>query len=689
MTDHPYTNRLIREKSPYLQQHAHNPVDWYPWGEEAFEVARSSDKPIFLSIGYATCHWCHVMERDVFDDVEIAKLMNEAFINIKVDREELPNVDALYMEMAQAMLGGSAGWPLNLMLTPDLQPFYAATYLPAVSKQGFIGMRDMIQRMTQIWTTPERALVLAQANEVVEEISRSVQAVGRNLPNESDLHNAAELFFKIADPIYGGIQGAPKFPIGYQNTFLLRYYRVAKDSRALFCVEKTLGAMQRGGIHDQLDGGFSRYCIDERWVIPHFEKMLYDNALLADAYLETWQATKNPLYREVCEGILNYVLGEMTDSQGGFYSAEDADTEGEEGRFYTWTPSEVVDVLGQEESFLFCDHYGISPDGHVNGRSVLNQRMPTEEFAPIRGLDTDQLKRKLEEQRAALLKERNKRPRPFKDEKILTCWNGLMIHSMASAGVAFDDPRYLEAALKAAKFLQQEVWDEGKLKRRWKDGEARFEAALEDYAYLIRGVLTLFEATGDVNWLEWAQAMAGTLEAHYKVEGGAFHQSSEEAEHLLVRKVNFVDGAEPTGNAVHAENLVRLFQLSMNKHFEDQFTDLMKAFYENFVPGSVGYAYFFLALQYYLDAQAVSIVIALNKENEHKEVLQQAIFCAFIPHKIVIWRQPDDEALFGLLEQTRDQAPVDGKTTLYICQKGECKAPVSGLSDMLKAIHEL
>ena len=383
---HLYTNRLIKEKSPYLLQHAHNPVDWYAWRDEAFAAAREQDKPIFLSIGYATCHWCHVMERECFEEVEVAQLLNDTFINIKVDREELPEVDNLYMEFAQSMMAGAAGWPLNVILTPSLEPFSPAPIClhTAVRALWGDGADHAHQRR---WSGEEREQVVQEAAKIVQVFAESSHAHGEDLPEPEQVDDNAEILFKMADSIYGGMKGVPKFPIGYQYSFMLRYSALHQDSRAIFFVEKTLDMLQRGGIYDHLGGGFSRYSIDEKWLVPHFEKMLYDNALLAQSYLEAWQATKNPLYRKICLETLNYIIRDMTHPDGGFYSAEDADSEGREGYFYTWTKEEILNCLGIEEGEIFCEYYDVTDEGNFEGRNILNTPLDLEEYANQTGQD--------------------------------------------------------------------------------------------------------------------------------------------------------------------------------------------------------------------------------------------------------------------------------------------------------------
>lgn len=688
MPEHPlYTNRLIHQKSPYLLQHAHNPVDWYPWGEEAFQAAKERDKPIFLSIGYATCHWCHVMEHESFENVEVAQLMNQNFINIKVDREELPDVDSLYMEFAQSMMAGAAGWPLNVILTPSLEPFFAATYLPPYSSHGVMGLIDLIHRIEELWSSEERHKVQDQAEKIVEMFSQSVHTNGDVLPSSEEITIAAELLYKMADPVYGGIKGAPKFPIGYQYSFMMRYYLNTKDTRAIFLVERTLDMIHRGGIYDHLGGGFSRYSIDEKWLVPHFEKMLYDNAILAQAYLEAWQLTKRPLYRQVCEEILRYILRDMTHPEGGFYSAEDADSEGHEGLYYTWTYDEVMQALG-EEGTLFCKFYDITREGNFEGRNILHTSLSLEEFASENKQESNELQRLFEVQRRRLLDIRDKRVHPLKDDKILSSWNGLMIYTFAEAGNAFQEEVYLQAAIKAARFIKKNLWRDQELLRRWRDGQSMYSGSLDEYSFMIRGVLSLFEANAGSDWLQWAIEMVHRLKAKYKEEGGAFYQTDGSDKNLILRRCQFSDGAEPSGNAVHAENLLRLYQLTLDQDYFHQAEDILKGvmeYLENYPPG---YCYHVMSLLRYDDQKAPTFVIALNSKRDHEKELKHALYEKFLPHKAVIWQSHDVE-LEELLPFTKEQTAQQDKTTLYICHEGVCMQPLDELPKMLEAIDKL
>lgn len=690
MTDrHLYTNRLIKEKSPYLLQHAHNPVDWYAWGDEAFSAARTQDKPIFLSIGYATCHWCHVMERESFEDVEVAQLLNETFINIKVDREELSEVDNLYMEFAQSMMAGAAGWPLNVIITPDLQPFFATTYLPPHSRHGFMGLVELIMRIKEVWAGEEREQVVQEAAKIVEVFEQSSEAVGDQLPEMEQVDDNAEILFKMADSIYGGMKGVPKFPIGYQYSFMLRYSSIHQDSRAIFFVEKTLDMLQRGGIYDHLGGGFSRYSVDEKWLIPHFEKMLYDNALLAQSYMEAWQATKNPLYRKICLETLNYVLRDMTHPEGGFYSAEDADSEGREGYFYTWTKEEIIDLLGMEEGEIFCELFGVTEEGNFEGRNILNTPVELEEYAQQTDQDPFQLLELFEAQKKVLWTAREKRVHPFKDDKVLCSWNGLMIHTMACAGRALQEPRYVAAAIQAAQFILDKLWTPNGLMRRYRDGEANFRAGVDDYAFLIRAFITLFETGCGSKWLEWALRFNSILQRDFKEPGGAYYQTDGQDPSIIIRKCHFADGAEPSGNSVHAENLLRFYQLSFYPEFLEHASDVLKSSRKYLDSYSPGYCYQMMNLNRFYDKHATTVVVALDKNESYYQELLHLFFNQFIPHADIIWRREDDQQLFSLNPSMREYPSIKGKTTLYLCREGVCQEPVTELPEMLQAIHEL
>ncbi len=672
--EHEFTNRLINEKSPYLLQHAHNPVDWYPWGIEAFEAARQEKKPIFLSIGYATCHWCHVMEQESFEDPDVAKALNDAFVCIKVDREEHPEIDSLYMEFAQTMIVGSAGWPLNIILTPELKPFFAATYLPKESSRGLVGVIELTEKIDELWKSDEQERILSQADRIVDILRSHVHLIGEEIPTKDPISITADVLYRIADPIWGGMKGAPKFPLGYQANFLLRHFLRSQDSRALFLVEKTLEMMHRGGIYDHLGGGFHRYSVDEHWHIPHFEKMLYDNAILAYGYLEAWRVAHRPLYKEVCEAILDYIVRDMRHSQSAFFSAEDADSGGIEGLYYTWTRDEVLSFLGEEEGSLFADFFGIYEHGLVEGRSVMHMVSSLDEFCQKQGLNLHDVEERIRASKKVLFDERMLRLRPLRDDKIITSWNGLMIHAFVEAGVYLQRSDYIAVAKEAASFIRSSLYIDKKLYRRFRDGDTRFSAGLDDYAFLTRALLSLYEAGEGKEWLDWAIELANYLKAYFKAKDGAFFQAEGDDEYLLIRKTQFADGAEPSGNAIHAENLVRLYQITFDKSYLEQAEDIFKAAKHFIDSYPLGYCYHLIALERYYDTKKYTVSISYSPQNEYKEEIEKALIKRKSPHHVIAYNQ---------------KPCIDNKTTLYLCQDGSCKTPLTDKASILLALDTL
>jgi len=680
---HPYTNKLISEKSPYLLQHAHNPVDWHPWGSEAFDKARRENKPIFLSIGYATCHWCHVMEEESFENLEVAELLNQAFVNIKVDREEMPEVDQLYMDFAQAIMSSSAGWPLNVFITPDLRPFFATTYLPPRAESGMPGLVDLIRHIHELWEGEGKLQIESQAEQIVEIFQQNINILGSEIPEKSCIPLAVAALLQLSDPIWGGMKGAPKFPIGYQHLFLLHYSSQEKDSRPMFMVEKTLEMMYRGGIYDHLGGGFSRYSVDEEWMVPHFEKMLYDNALLADCYCETWKAAKRPLYERVCREVIDYVLLNLVGQEGGFLSAEDADSEGVEGKFYVWDIEEIHQVLGDDDAELFCNVYGVTSAGNFEGKNVLYLPEVIEQYANQNNLDLQELETTLEQLKKKLFSAREKREHPFKDDKVLSSWNGLMIHATVEAGKAFNEPRYVKAGVKAAQLIQDKLWNEGCLLRRYREGRADFPAGLNEYAYMIRAALTLFEAGCGTKWFEWALTMEQVLRNQFKGEGGAFYQTDGKDPHLLIRQCQFADGAEPSGNAVHCENLLRLYLMTYDPIYLRQAEDVFKAVKESLDRYPPGYSYHYRNLLRYYQTNAPTIIIALNQQQENRSELEKIFFTRFMPHRALVWVDQSDNRLFELIPGIKGQPPQQGRTTVYICSNRVCEKPLTEIKDVI------
>lgn len=681
-----YTNRLIKEKSPYLLQHAHNPVDWYPWGEEAIATSHQLNKPIFLSIGYSTCHWCHVMEKESFENIEIADAMNKNFINIKVDREELPGVDSLYMELAQSMISGAPGWPLNVILTPDLNPFFAVTYLPPHHSHELMGLSELIERISETWNNEEeRERLEVQSQYIIQLFAKSANLHGSIILSKEEMIDATEILFKMADPVQGGMKSEPKFPLAYHVNYFLNYSATLKDSRALFIVERTLEMMHRGGIYDHLGGGFSRYSVDERWFLPHFEKMLYDNVLLGKAYFTAWQVFKKPLYKLVFEEICDYLRRDMNYEFGGFYAAEDADSEGHEGYFYTW-PYEEVQGLLQDKAALFCEYYDITKRGNFEGRNILHTSRSLGEFALAKGIAVQELETLFKEQRKVLWQEREKRIHPAKDRKIIAAWNGLAIDMFASAADAEDTQHYLSTAKQCAHFIFSHFWSNKRLKRRWCEGEAAYPAGLEDYAFLIKGLLSLFEAKAGTEWLEWAIELSKIVDELFKIPQGAYYQTSEEDKTIILRKCQLTDGAEPSGNSVHCENLLKLFDLTGEENYLSSAEDILKAAYKYINHYPTGYIYHLMNVNRYRDVHRPSIVIALNEEKTYQNELYTLLYQSYIPHKVVIWRTEEDQKLLNLIPSLKEQKPIDGQTTLYVCNFGVCKKPLTNFQEMKKAL---
>lgn len=686
---HPHTNRLISEKSPYLLQHAHNPVDWHPWGEEAFRKAREEDKPIFLSIGYATCHWCHVMEKESFENQEVANSLNQAFICIKVDREELPEVDQLYMDFAQAIMSSSAGWPLNVFLTPQLFPFFATTYLPPKSTHEMPGIVELVDQIHELWKGEGKEKIIDQAQQIVEVFQSAVLVYGSDLPDKKYTTLAVDSLLKHSDTVYGGLKGAPKFPMGYQHTLMMHYSYLENDSRPMFIVEKTLDMMYRGGIYDHLGGGFSRYSVDEQWLVPHFEKMLYDNALLAESYCDAWKATKRPLYKKVSCDILDYVLNHLTSPEGGFYSAEDADSEGEEGKFYTWTIDEIERVLGEDDAELFCQVFGVTSIGSFEGKNILHLPSSLQEVAADQGFEFQALESKIDLLRQKLYQHREKRVHPFKDDKILSSWNGLMIHAMIEAGKAFNEPRFVNAAVNAAMFIFERLWQEGALYRRYREGAVDYRAGLDEYAFMIRACLALFEAGCGTRWIKWAMEMEEILRGSFKAEGGAFYQTDGTDPNLILRQCQFSDGAEPSGNAVHCENLMKLAMMTYDPRYKQQAEDILKTA-KGFIEGhSPGYCFHYRNILRFYQVNAPTIVVALNTNNDNRNELERIFFETYLPHRTIIWSESNNKELFEWIPSVKGQPAVNGRTTVYICHDRVCEKPLVDLDEIKESIGKL
>ncbi|HEV2064188.1 MAG TPA: thioredoxin domain-containing protein, partial [Thermoanaerobaculia bacterium] len=572
-----YTNRLYFETSPYLRQHAHNPVNWYSWGDEAFDTARSLHRPVVLSVGYSTCHWCHVMEEESFEDEEIARFLNENYVAIKVDREERPDVDAIYMNAVQ-LLTGSGGWPMTVWLTPDRKPFYGGTYFPAGQFRG------LLTQLRGVYDSqPDK--VAAAGEQITRRIQQGVMPAGaEGRPDASALMRAASFYRDRFDPVWGGTKGRMKFPSSLPVRLLLRLHRRTGQEELLRMATLTLDRMAAGGMHDQIGGGFHRYSTDAEWLVPHFEKMLYDNALLAMDYLEAYQVTGEKRYAEVARRILRYVERDMTSPEGAFYSATDADSPAasgkrEEGLFFTWTPKEIEAALGSERARIVEAWFGVTPRGNFEGRNILHTPKPLEDAAKRLDLAPERVRVAIDESREILYAARAKRAPPLRDEKILTAWNGLMISAHARAALVLGEPRYARTAAKAAGFILGKLLTGGRLSRSFKDGHTRHDGYLEDYAFFIAGLLDLFEATGDVRFLREALTLDRVLEARYEDKAnGGFFLTSDDHERLLAREKPAYDGAEPSGNSVQILNLLRLHEFTTNDAYRQRADRALAAF---------------------------------------------------------------------------------------------------------------
>ena len=682
------SNRLIREKSPYLLQHAYNPVDWYPWGEEAFAKATREDKPIFLSIGYSTCHWCHVMERESFEDPEVARLMNQWFVSIKVDREEYPDLDQIYMNAVTA-LTGQGGWPLTVFLTPDLKPFFGGTYFPPERRGDLAGMKDVLPAVAEAWKK-KRGEIITSAEQLTAALKE--QLAHRAPPGTitlETLHGAFNQASGAFDASTGGFGAAPKFPRSPELSFLLHYWARSGTAQALEMVTTTLDHLSRGGIHDQLGGGFHRYATDDRWLVPHFEKMLYDQALLARTYLEAFRITKRADYADAARGIFEYVRRDLGDAQGAFYSAEDADSEGEEGKFYVWTPEEVLRVLGTQEGELFNRFYGVSPEGNFeHERSILNVEQPLEPFAKLKGFDPQQLTQRLAASRATLFSARASRVRPHRDDKILTSWNGLMIASLAYGASTLNEPSYLDAASRAADFLLTALARDGQLLRRYRDGEALYPGTLEDYAFFSYGLLELYEASFNPRWLASAKALASAMmERFWDEQGGGFFLRDQQEVPLIVRSKEIYDGATPSGYSIAALVLLKLGRLTADQRLEDAARRALEGVAQRVERAPFGYPQLLIAWDVAL-GPSQEIVIAGNPAAPMTIQMIRAAQEHFLPRAVVVLHPAgkDGAAIEALVPFIKDQGLLDGRSTAYVCEQYVCKLPVTDPQQLVELL---
>lgn len=672
-------NKLLQEKSPYLLQHAYNPVDWYPWGGEAFARAVAEDKPIFLSIGYSTCHWCHVMERESFEDEEVAKLLNKNFISIKVDREERPDVDHIYMSVCQA-LTGHGGWPLTIVMTPDRKPFYAGTYFPKQSRGGYPGLIEILQRINNTWRN-EKNLLLESSDRIMEHMDGEFKTDEHGEVNKGAINAGFEGFKSSYDKTYGGFGTAPKFPTPHNLMFLLRYYKQFGDNEALDMVEKTLEAMYRGGVYDHIGFGFSRYSTDRKWLVPHFEKMLYDNALLAFTYIEAYQATGKEQYRKVVEQIFEYILRDMTSSEGGFYSAEDADSEGIEGKFYVWTPEEIAKVLGETDAKEYCKIFDVTDKGNFEESNIPNIIENKMSFEELTKLPLDNMRKKLYEHR-------EKRIHPYKDDKILTAWNGLMIAALAYGARVLGNDSYKIAAERAVGFIQKKLMRaDGRLMARYRDGEAAYLGYLDDYAFLVWGLIELYQASFDIKHLELAMGLNNDMIMYFGDDSkGGYYIYGNDSEQLIARPKEVYDGAMPSGNSVAALNLMRLGRLTGNTELEVEAEGLFSTFADKINSYSMGHTFMLMAVMFARGKGSEIVLVGDSKTEEAKSFIN-LINKSFLPYSVVIVKNEGAaETLKNIIPYTEGQNMVDNKATAYVCENFACRAPITDINKFMEIL---
>jgi len=662
-----FTNRLIDETSPYLLQHAHNPVDWYPWGDEAFEQAKAEDKPVLVSIGYSACHWCHVMEHESFEDEAMAAVMNEHFINIKVDMEERPDVDQIYMNFVQ-LTTGRGGWPMNVFMTPDKKPFFGGTYFPPAPRYGMPSWKQILTSISEAFRL-RRDELETSANDIIGELRRLslVEASAGGL--STDLLDAAfGSYIRTFDTVNGGFGGAPKFPAAMSLEFLLRYHKRTGEARALAVVTHTLDKMANGGIYDQLGGGFHRYAVDAIWLVPHFEKMLYDNAQLIRVYLHAYQLTGNEFYKRIAIETLEYISREMLDESGGFYSTQDADSEGEEGKFFVWTPDEIAEILGEEEAAEFCSFYDVTASGNFEGANILNIKNP---IAIAPGSD------RFADARARLFAEREERIKPGRDEKVLTAWNGLMLAAFADAAAVLANEEYLDVAKRNAKFLRTELQKDGRLLRTWKEGAAKLNGYVEDYSNVADGLIVLYQVSGEVEYLVEARRLADLMITEFwDQENGGFFFTSNDHEELIVRNKDFYDNATPSGNSVAADVLLRLAKLTGEDKYERFAVTTLRLAATQLRRHPQGFGRTLSALEFHLGETREIAVLGDRESSLATDVLQR-----YLPDAVIAISS-DVTADSQVVSFLAERSQIEGKSTAYICRDYKCERPVTTTEEL-------
>ena len=680
-----HTNRLIHETSPYLLQHAHNPVDWYAWGEEALQKAKSQNKPILLSVGYSACHWCHVMERESFENEQIAALMNELFVNIKVDREERPDIDDVYMNAVQ-MLTGRGGWPMTVFLTPEGKPFYGGTYFPPEDRYGVPGFPRVLRAVADAYRQKPQDIERS-VSQILEGLNRSGALRPSDRPFARDLlRKAAAQLAQGYDSDHGGFGGAPKFPNASVFEVLLRYYRTSKDKRVLEMVTHTLTKMAEGGIYDHLGGGFHRYSVDAKWLVPHFEKMLYDNAQLLRIYVDAFRITGNSLFKGVVEQTADYLLREMLHAEGGFYSTQDADSEGEEGKFFIWTRAEVAAVIGEEAAEIFSRVYDVSDLGNFEGKNILHPILTVEQAARYFRQSIDEIEDLIAGAKAKLFSEREKRVKPFRDEKILASWNGLALSGLAAAYEITGSERYGAAAQQTVDFIFSRMFQDGFLLHSYKDGQARLKGFLDDYAFLIVGLQDLYEATLDRSLLRRADQLAEIMVREFwDQKGGAFFFAGASGEALITRTKPAFDGSVPSGNSMAGLGLLRLYHYTAKKDYLDQAEKTLRVYYDALEQQPFGFAQMLCALDFYIEKPKEIVVVGAPDEPATLALLQKMRFL-YLPNQTIQLFAPS-EPLEGASPLLEGKGQLNGKPTVYVCHDFTCSLPMTEWDALKQALE--
>ena len=686
--DHPSgrkPNRLVNEQSPYLRQHAYNPVDWYPWGEEALKRAREENKPILLSIGYSACHWCHVMERESFENETIARLMNENFVPIKVDREERPDLDQIYMDAVQ-LITGRGGWPLTMFLTPDGRPFFGGTYWPPEDRHGMPGFGRILAAVANAYRSGAR-----EVSHNVEKLTEALGALSSYEPAAGEMRRdlavaAARSLAGAYDSINGGIGGAPKFPNTFVFSLFLRVFAGEGDEAMGEMVRHTLKKMARGGIYDQIGGGFHRYSVDERWMVPHFEKMLYDNALLARLYADAGRALNEAEFLAVSREILDYVLREMTSPEGGFYSSQDADSEGEEGKFFLWTLREVERIVGPDLAPIAERYFDITEEGNFEQRNILHRTIEPADAARMFGKTEEEIESAIATIRAKLLAARNQRVHPGRDEKILTAWNAMMISAFAEGYRAHHEPRYLEAARRAAEFILRTMWDGRALKRSYKDGVARFNAYLEDYALLAGAMLDMYQASLDSAWLERARMLADViLDRFLDRQKGGFYFTSDDHEALITRSKAAFDGSTPSGNSAAVMALLRIGEYTGEDRYRAEAERTLKLFREFIEKQPFGFSHMLEAVDLYHRGPTEVVLAGERNSAEFREWMDR-LGLLYVPN-LALFAADSGGSIERLPEQVRGKTQRDGQLTAYVCRDRTCSAPITDFKELARELE--